>query len=261
MTGIRIASKIIRRVDHIIVAVADPQPQYTFFTETLKLPSAWPVKDYGAFASGGVFLGNVNLEFLRMGSSVDQPKSGSASSKLSGIAFEPVPLTEAIAELTQRNIPHSGPQPIPGLWTNVYLNGLGAPSEMIFLCEYMMQVAPINAANQATLQSRKGGPLGLLGVAEIRVGFTDEVSAKRRWQTLLEPLRLDEQGTCKFAEGPALRLSKDQADGLRSIQLRVSSLETAKAFLSAQGMLAHSASSVVEFSTSALPGLHIQLTN
>jgi hypothetical protein len=238
-------------IDHIIAKVSDPLPLYGLFTERLGLPVAWPVKDYGAFASGGVCLGNLNLELLRMG-----PPGGAASAKLSGVAFEPAPLATALPELARRQAAVGEPQPFAGLWTNVYLHGLGGADEMIFLCEYQLDIAKVNAANRAQLLTSGGGAIGLIGVEEVRMGAGDPPAAAGRWQNLLAPA-VAEGGDCwRFVKGPAWRLVPAAGDGLLSVALRVASIDRARAALAAVGMAAEGTAFVV----GSAPGVRFDLT-
>ena len=52
----------IRRIDHIMVRTDTPANLYSFLTETLRLPVAWPLATRGGVTSGGVGFGNVNVE-------------------------------------------------------------------------------------------------------------------------------------------------------------------------------------------------------
>jgi len=75
----------------------------------------WPFFEHGRFASGGLSLGNAVLEFVSFPKEGHQPQK----TEFRGIALEPTISADATAaELTKRNIPHSGAQPyksqIPG---------------------------------------------------------------------------------------------------------------------------------------------------
>jgi len=55
---------VVKDVDHIATSTSQPEQLFTFFTGTLGLPAAWPFVQYPGFATGGVYLGNVNMETL-----------------------------------------------------------------------------------------------------------------------------------------------------------------------------------------------------
>lgn len=90
------AAPPIRQVDHIMIRTGDPGELYTFFTEILRLPVAWPMATRGGVTSGGVGFGNVNVEAIQIpGQKTSQPQ-------LVGFGFEPSPLRECLASLDRR---------------------------------------------------------------------------------------------------------------------------------------------------------------
>jgi hypothetical protein len=122
---------IVKQLDHIVVRVDDPVPLHTLFSETLQLPVAWPVQAYPSFTSGGVTLGNVNLEILSCGSG--RKPSQTTGARIRAIAFESTSLSETVEELQRRAIPHTPvldyelTQPDGqrvAHWANVMLGGL-----------------------------------------------------------------------------------------------------------------------------------------
>lgn len=56
---------VVVALDHVGVLAADADALFTLFAETFQLPVAWPMTDYGGFASGGVRAGTIDLEFIR----------------------------------------------------------------------------------------------------------------------------------------------------------------------------------------------------
>jgi hypothetical protein len=56
---------IVRGIDHVFVVLDDVVGAHRTLAEELGLPVAWPVGDYGTLVSGGIGLGNANLELLR----------------------------------------------------------------------------------------------------------------------------------------------------------------------------------------------------
>jgi hypothetical protein len=135
---------IVAKVDHVIVPLDAPEPAFRFLTETLGLPVAWPFTHYGAFASGGVVLGGINLEVLQT-SEAYPFFTAARPARVQGIVFEPMPIDAAfLAELDRRGIPHSPPMPFRGsghgtsglLWTNVYFPDFLDDRAIAFVCEY-----------------------------------------------------------------------------------------------------------------------------
>jgi hypothetical protein len=107
---------VVRQVDHIMVtadSIADAKTLWLLFIEKLQLPVAWPPAQYENFFSGGVNLGNVNLEFVYFN---DSATSGHPPARrwarFSGIELEPEPLAVTIPELDRRH---------PGSWLTISL--------------------------------------------------------------------------------------------------------------------------------------------
>jgi hypothetical protein len=126
---------LVKQVDHLMIRVDDASSQrlFSLLSETLQFPVAWPLTSYSSFKSGGIFAGNVNLEFLTVGSQLVGPSRPPSSAHLYGCAFEPYPLSESFQELARRAIPHlpaipslqknAAGQPVT-VWTNVLLGNL-----------------------------------------------------------------------------------------------------------------------------------------
>lgn len=126
---------LVKQVDHLMIRVDDASSHrlFSLLSDTLQFPVAWPLASYSSFKSGGIFAGNVNLEFLTVGSQLVGPPRPPGSAYLYGCAFEPYPLSESFQELARRAIPHLPPipylqknvagQPVT-VWTNVLLGDL-----------------------------------------------------------------------------------------------------------------------------------------
>ena len=87
------AVAIIEQVDHLLIDAGDADELFRLFAEKLELPVAWPFNDYGGFQSGGVSLGNLNLECF---ATADSPREPELQGRLVGISFDPAPLGEVM---------------------------------------------------------------------------------------------------------------------------------------------------------------------
>jgi hypothetical protein len=159
---------VMRQVDHIVVeadSVANAKTLWSVFSETLKLPVAWPPADYNGFFSGGVNAGNVNLEFsyLKGKALPASSQSAKAGARFSGLALEPVPLAKAVARLDALGIRHGRPDAYQTqgesgkklmLWTTVYLDELSKNMD-VFLCEYSNDLFRTNSPSRRDIQDNR----------------------------------------------------------------------------------------------------------
>jgi hypothetical protein len=136
--------KIVRQVDHILIASSEAKELFSLLSDTFQLPVAWPMSDFGSFASGGVAMGNVNLEIIKE----TEPAASGAISRWAGFALEPEPLRTSLAELDARGIRHGVPAPFRARtpdgsfttrWTTVGEVDLSSDTTQVFLCAYRRQ--------------------------------------------------------------------------------------------------------------------------
>ena len=263
----------VRHIDHIMIRADDPGELYAFFTETLKLPVAWPLAVRGGVASGGVGFGNVNVEAIRFPSQTDRP----AGTRLVGFAFAPAPLRESLAELDRRGITYAAPRPFvstgPGgvsmtFFTNVTLRQFSdsdRPADAtihIFLSEYnpaYVDAEQRRARLRTQLAAAGGGPLGVTGVQEVVVGTTDVGAADSLWGMLLRPTPAAAPGVWKVGDGPAIRLVAARENGLQGLVVRVASLRQARVFLQERGLLGSASEAALTIAPSKVHGLSIRL--
>jgi hypothetical protein len=231
---------VVTRVDHLFINTDEVDGLVTLFTDTLALPVAWPIRDHGPFTSGGVQLGDMNLEIAR-GAAV-----GRNPAPRFGIAFAPVTLETSLAQLTARHILHGTPHAIraPGpdgqvatLWTTVAIDGLLDDSADVFICAYSPLLRP---PGKELRPMAPAGPLGVIRVAELRLGVPDVDAAALAWGSLLAPLEPAALGFWQPVTGPALRLVPASRVGLSAVVLAVRSLAVAAAFLREQGLFGES---------------------
>lgn len=126
-------TKVVRQLDHIIIRTEDAGALFELMSRTFGLPVAWPLKSYPAFESGGVTLGNVNLEILSCGPRRKTGRDAGPEARLCAIVYEAVPLAEAEARLSELKIPHTPVVPYMQklesgekveIWANVLLGRL-----------------------------------------------------------------------------------------------------------------------------------------
>jgi hypothetical protein len=264
------SSALVNGVDHFFAYSAEPEPLFKFFRDTLGLPQVWDFKSYGDFASGGVWMGNVDFEVVTW-----KPSSGEAlPTEFKGIAFEPAGYTPSlIAELDRRTIKHDKPEPtlmkdkegreVVG-WINTGLDGPdGIPPSNISIFAYDSTSKEHKAAQVeksiAALQKAQGGPLGIVAVKELAIGVLDLKTAKTKWQKLLDRPNRHSGTLYRFSSGPAIRLFAAPAEGFKRIVLQVHSLRKAREFLAQRSLLKKSRDKKIYIDPKAIGGLEIIL--
>jgi catechol 2,3-dioxygenase-like lactoylglutathione lyase family enzyme len=234
----------IRHIDHVMIRTGNPRELYAFFTETLQLPVAWPMlSPRPGVMTGGVSFGNVNVEAIQF------PGQTETRPRLIGFALEPSGLDESLSELNRRGITYGERRPLIAAgpdgtrrtqWTNVTLQQFSDsdnPADAtvhVFLSEY--NPAYVNVEERAArlrkqLAEKGGGPLGIVDVKEVVIGSTDVSAARRLWQRLLDPTPAAASNTWPIGNGPAVRLVPAGENAMRTMVIRVESLDRARAFL------------------------------
>jgi len=257
------------RVEHFFLASEKAQALFNYFKDTLQLPEVWPFKKYDGFSSGGLSLGNAVLEFALFPKKENRP----IKTEFGGIAFEPTADADATrVELTKRNIPHtgartSGPQ-APGRqvragWANVGLTDFPPRNAFIFFCDYKDRegVAQGRRAASDELAKRMGGPLGIVGAAEITVGVQDLEEARIKWSALFAPSPRISEDAFVFTAGPRIRLVRAESPGIQGIILSVRSLDGAEKFLKERDLLARDDAGLTAISPASIDGLSIRLVD
>jgi hypothetical protein len=122
---------VVKQLDHVIARTSHADALFEIFSETFRLPVAWPVTSNKAFTSGGINLGNLYLEILKVGAADDARAQEGA--RLCAIAFECDGTEEAVKELNRRGLKCSAVVPFidspdgradKHLWSNAFLDGL-----------------------------------------------------------------------------------------------------------------------------------------
>ena len=115
------------------------------------------------------------------------------------------------------------------------------------------------AGDRAALGAVRGGALGLESVEEIVAGVKDVEAANSLWRRFLGAAAESEAGVWEIADGPRVRLVLSAENAIRKLVLKVSSLKSAKAFLSETGMLGAVESDQVAVSPEKIHGLEVRL--
>jgi hypothetical protein len=258
---------VIRQIDHILIQSSNPKALFNFFSDTLQLPTAWPITENQGFITGGIGTGNVNLEIFRYPEKNVKPDSRVPNAIYSGLAFEPYLLADSLLELQLRGIPYNPPQPsvsaLPNgshgvAWTTVELPSFSKPGMSVFLYEYSplflkVDVRRKQLANRLTLQN--GGALGALSVEEVVIASTNAKKDNEKWRLLLG--KATSSGSWLAGAGPAIRIIPGDRDGIREIILTVKSLDFATAFMKQNKLLGTVSEKGIFLIPSKVQGLRI----
>jgi hypothetical protein len=130
----------------------------------------------------------------------------------------------------------------------------------VYMRDYAPELVEALAEQQAVFSERRGGPLELVGLAEVIVGAVHPERVRQRWQNLLAPLLPVDRGYWQPASGPGLRIEPHDEDTLLAIVLRTRSLARAEAWLREAQMLGGVVAGQVTIDRAAVCGLDIRLT-
>jgi len=115
------------------------------------------------------------------------------------------------------------------------------------------------AADLARLRASGGGALGVESVSEIVVGVKDFDAAREVWRKLYAPAPEKAEGVWEVDDGPAARLVRAASDSIRTLTLKVSSLERAETSLREGGMLGAFDDDEITVAPERLEGLDVRL--
>lgn len=252
------AAGIVRHIDHVNVATSDPGRLAALLQRILGLTAAWPLTDNGSYVTIGLMAGpSVTLAFDRSDGDVPFLVPFDRS-RFSTVAFAPVPTEQAVAELDQREIPHSTPRVFPA-WTNTYLTSLLSEPDMAFLCEYTTEAwfEEMKAAVVSAFRARERGPAGVDGLTEVVITTADVVSGQARWQRLLGPPT--SHLTWTFENPPRLVLQAGDDERVSHLVFSVVDLGKAIDAMEASRVPIEQIESTVALDPEALDGLDIRL--
>lgn len=204
----------VEKIDHILLIPDNSKELFDLFVNTFGLFVAWPYQDFGGFYSGGVNVGNVNLEMLFF---EDYNFNG-----IFGLAFEPTVQTLDVKKgLEDRGIICGEPDTYDPRWTSLDITNI-LQERAIFFCEF-------HILTNSTFNSNN--PMQIEKANEITINVANYKEALDYWGTLFEPVKPSPIGYWELGSGPAIKLQEGKKDEIVSIQLKVKSLEKAKEFL------------------------------
>ena len=238
------AAGIVAGVDHVTTVLADRPARLLFSAlSRLGLYVVWPYTGYGEFASGGVRLGNLNLEVIGVAGAAAADSHDAAGAEgdtqIAGwprqsLALAPVSLDGLAAALDQRGVPHGEAVPFPSqpgaelICTTMDLPGLGGDELAVQLCAYP------EGPDTGTAPPRDLA--GVRHIGRVILGAADAAAARQHWTALLAPEGLGSDGVWWPGHGPALEVRAAGQDTVLELLLQVGSLPVARAAFTAAGL-------------------------
>ncbi|HLG00360.1 MAG TPA: hypothetical protein VI916_07805 [Acidimicrobiia bacterium] len=261
--------EIIRQVDHVIISAGSPEPVFELLTGTLGLPASWPIGGNDDLSSGGVYAGNCNIESAAF--AADNPIAHPAGTPptIAGLAFEPPPLSDALAEMDRRGVAHlelppaeSGHEHAEFGWTNsAFLDVTSLPEPFFFACEYGHDVPAWRARLRAEFDAVGGGPFGIDGVRDVTIGAPDVERSRSAWQKLMDPCRPSDDGAWRPGGGSGVRVVAHNAHAILSLRFAVRDLDAAVDHARRTGVLAAAHDGEAKLDPSAMLGLDLRLVS
>ncbi len=282
---------ILRRMDHVVVFASSQEKideLMRIFRDDFQLPVFWGPEGMNVLKgkelksvhgyTGGIFLGNVTLEFETWAGNEIAEKPPVDCGYI-GVAFEPVALEDAIQKLDDRGIKHSDVEPwsIPTpdgsnalLWNLVYLTQFDGDLLKMFICDYqpmpvmegdkmvMRTHAEMRQSLNQQLEADNGGPLSVIRMKELTLGISDMEDCLGEFP-LVFGKPVDGEVTFNFADDQCLRIVQGDFDAVVSITLEVNSLEEAANHLKTKSMLGEVSKNRIGILPGSLSGLKIYL--
>ena len=236
---------IVVDVDHVTTVLDGRTARLVFSAlSRMGLFVAWPYVDYGPFGTGGVRLGNLNLEVIGTdgGAAAVPPPEADGESAADGdgewprqvVTLAPASLAGLAAELDERGVRHGEPEPFAPaggaepLYTTVELPDLGGDGLAVQFCAYP------EGPRTGTVSPRDLA--GVRQVDRVVVGASDPGRARDQWAALLSPDWRESGGTWQPGYGPAVEVRPAGQDAVLELVVRVGSLATARAAFTAAGL-------------------------
>ncbi len=223
-TSVAYPAHIVTDLNHVTTVTTETKAQKLYNSLiALKLPSAWPFASYGAISSGGVRLGNVNVEL------------GAGTSQYAGsqfVTFQPPSLTGLTAELDARGIKHGPPTPISAgsqlLYTLIELPTYSQVNKLAAqFCVYNFpsgrpsRVAPPNRA-------------GIVNVSRVVINAKNPSF----WKKLFAPSSPSASDTYRLPGGPLVQLQRGRSNSVSALDVRVKNVAAAARAFKAVGISA-----------------------
>ena len=207
---------------------------HRFLKDDLQLPVVYTPVTLGERKYVGLWAGNLVLEPCGPYSNITYA-TPDFTAMFYGITFESYESSmQSATQLDQRAIMHKPP------YAFVVISDPNLCGQNLIVSIMDNPGRDQEQAKQDVLTSQlmdnRGGPLGILYVEEIQVGYTDRQNVDK-WRTFLEPIRQHDRYRWRLDNGPGIRLVKSDLKEISAVVFKVASLESAVRYLESNKML------------------------
>lgn len=216
--------RVIDFLDHVTARTDKASAEQTFNAlASLGLVKAWKFADYGQFASGGIRLGDLNIELIGFDVEPGVPMPDE------WVTFEPISLNGLLPELERRGIVHGELDTQKNgdmvIYTRVPLTDMENE-------EYATQLCTTFGPTRTMQPDAPKNKAGIVSVEEVRLRVSPAMNAK--WQALAAPIVPG--SNMDFGQGPKVTLVPADDDGIDALAVRVNDVDAAVGALTAAGL-------------------------
>jgi hypothetical protein len=220
----------INKIEHFYVSSTQTENLFQVFRDSLNLPVVWDYEKGEYYSSGGLWLGNIVLEFS------DYPPID--KTRFKGIGLEPGQSIQSIETiLTSNQLAHD---PISSYIVDsvkhdtsysVIMFDYLLPSIKMFICEYghKKEYDGFKQKVSDKMLAMQADKLGITGLREIVIGCNDVRACKS--ELLKIPGIRNDGDLFAFNDGPAIRLTKADSIGVTKIVVSVKDIQATEKYL------------------------------
>lgn len=233
---------------------------FDFLAENLGLIPIWGTKA-GPEAAGkkmyaGFSAGNIRIEPCGPFDNTAYA-SNDFDALFFGITLEPFSsVRSSMLELDKRGIGHNAPTTFMGVTDSVMVgqnSGVG-----FYEIKEQIKSRAERENNKKRLWSEQESKLGIRGVEEIHVGYTDKAQLEK-WRSFIKPAAEIEKNVWRIdEESPVIRLIPSAIKETSVIVFKVNSLKKAKEYLAARNLLGKSEADCITIDPDSTFGLKIR---
>lgn len=223
-------ARVVDFLDHVTARLSKDEAERTAKAlASLGLIQAWTYADYGDFSSGGIRLGDLNIEVIGFEGEVPEQMPQE------WITFEPISLHGLLPELDRRGIAHGDLDTQKNGDMEIYTR---VPLTQFENSHFSTQLCTTFGATRTLQPQAPPNKAGVVTVREVRINVSPQT--QQRWQALAAPLVPGAQ--MDFGQGPKVTLTPADNDSVDAIVVEVADVSAAVSALTSAGLDAQGSS-------------------